>query len=110
MTKILVANFTLSPNQRVSIAYNFNLDYQVSINELTIYADGNPFKFNFRIIGSSYWFANDLVRSDAIFWGVLPFRFPKPLILYSRQGIEVEYQEFTGTNISGQIIFIGQII
>ena len=103
-TRILVANFSISGGSRVIIPYNFNLEYPVSINELTIYTDNN-FMFNFRVVGSTKWFATDLMRNDAIFFGVIPFRFPKPFELPARTGIEIDFYSTAGAN--GQIIFIG---
>lgn len=104
--KLLVANFNLTAGQRTIISYNFNLDTAISINELTIQTN-NPFMFNFRQSGSSKWFATDLVRSDAIFFGVIPFRFPKPIELPARQGIEIDFYDFQSSGATGQIIFIG---
>ncbi|MCS7231685.1 MAG: hypothetical protein RMJ67_06070 [Elusimicrobiota bacterium] len=109
MNKIIVLNFHLLPLQRKYESYNLNYDYEISVNELVIVSN-NPFKFNLTISGSSTWLANELVRSDGIFWGILPFRFQKPFIIPRRSGLTIEFEEFNNTEIRGQIILSGYII
>jgi hypothetical protein len=105
-TKILVATFQLNANETKIIPFNFGLDYEMRITEMTSYSSGD-YTFNLRLLGSPEWIATEKMRKSAVFLGYIPFRFPVEFVIPLRGGIEIDATNLTASTNSIQIVFIG---
>jgi len=108
-TKILVASFQLNPNQTATFSFNYGIDYEIYITEMTSYSSYD-YLFNFRLIGNLEWVATEKMRKSAVFLGYIPFRFPKEFILPRRGGIEIEATNLSANANQIQIVFIGYAV
>jgi len=107
-TKILTANLQIPGNQTATFPFNFGIDYEIHVTELS--ASGSNFKFNFRLIGSVEWVATEMMNSNAVFLGYIPFRLPIEFVIPKRGGIEIIAQNILATTNTIQILFIGYAV
>ncbi len=107
--KLLVCNVNAELNVRKVQVFPFNLDYDVSVENITFagYSTGDH-KINIALIGSATWLANDLFLINSVFWGILPFNLKKPLIIPKRSGIQVDI--LGNASETFQIILHGYIL